>query len=187
MQSTGQAWSWSLVSDLFCFFIATNGQRCHYCNSCIKWDLEAIFLKEDDKFHGFSVSWKPSDIMQKWCIFSHHSRWNHTTKYKILRPLTTKEVKYKTKNHNGSEHWAHEACQWTEFQSPDSFIISCCTHGTLQTTEVPAERKEQTAIVGSLTSTKDEGRKNDGTKRPSGMICLLIRFVTSHKCFDSMS
>lgn len=121
MQSTGQAWSWSLVSDLFCFFIATNGQRCHYCNSCIKWDLEAIFLKEDDKFHGFSVSWKPSDIMQKLCIFSHHSRWNHTTKYKILRPLTMKEVKHKTKNHNGSEHWAHESCQWTEFSVPKQF------------------------------------------------------------------
>lgn len=73
------------------------------------------------------------------------------------------------------------------FQSLASYTISWCTYGTLQTAEVPAERKEQTAVVGSLTSTEYEGSKNDGTKRPSEIICLLIRFGASHKCFDSMS
>lgn len=73
------------------------------------------------------------------------------------------------------------------FQSPNSYIIPCCTQGTLPRAEIPAERKEQTAIVCSLTSTEDGDSRNDGTKTPSGMIGLLIRFEASHKCFDSMS
>lgn len=72
------------------------------------------------------------------------------------------------------------------FQSPDSYIISYCTHGTLPRAEIPAEGKEQTAIVGSLTSIEGEDSRNDGTKRSSGMIALLIRFGAFHKCFDSM-
>lgn len=52
------------------------------------------------------------------CAFLHHSsRWKHTIKYKIPRPLTTRGVKYTTEKQTGNEHWAHEAFQCTEFFS----------------------------------------------------------------------
>lgn len=104
MQSTGQAWS--LVGDFFFLLIATIGQRCHNCNSCIKWDLEAI--------SHYCLCHENHLILCETCAFLHqYSRWKHAIRYKILRPLTKKGIKiYNWKLERG---WALDTCQCTEF------------------------------------------------------------------------